>query len=105
MTSYCCMCGSAIPDGQGVCSYCYGDPFFGEDGYYLESLLAFEQFEQAKQEHENFYIEKNKTKTNSLKFFVVGVNKEIVCLGTMLPVDKKLISFYMKKYPKSYIEI
>ena len=35
----CSMCGICIPDGQGVCSMCYGDPFFGNDGYYLAELM------------------------------------------------------------------
>jgi hypothetical protein len=33
------MCGIDIPDGQSVCSMCYGDPFFGNDGYYLAQLM------------------------------------------------------------------
>ena len=34
----CSSCGSAIPDGQGVCSMCFGDPSYGSDGYYEEWL-------------------------------------------------------------------
>jgi hypothetical protein len=36
--SNCSMCGIGIPDGQGVCSMCYGDPYFGVDGYYLAEM-------------------------------------------------------------------
>ena len=35
----CSCCGSAIPKGQGgVCSMCYGDVDYGNDGYYREWL-------------------------------------------------------------------
>jgi len=34
----CSMCGMSVPDGQGVCSMCYGDPFFGSDGFYMSEL-------------------------------------------------------------------
>lgn len=43
--NYCSMCGSAIPKGQNVCSMCYGDPFYGRDGYYLAYLK--EMYEEA----------------------------------------------------------
>lgn len=36
--AYCVGCGSEIPEGQRVCSMCYGDPFYGNDGYYLDWL-------------------------------------------------------------------
>ena len=32
--SGCVMCGVPIPDGQRVCSMCYGDIDYGRDGYY-----------------------------------------------------------------------
>lgn len=35
---YCVDCGSEVPEGQRVCSMCYGDPYYGRDGYYLEWL-------------------------------------------------------------------
>jgi RNA polymerase subunit RPABC4/transcription elongation factor Spt4 len=38
MTGYCVNCGSEIPDDQNTCSMCYGDPYHGSDGYYLEWL-------------------------------------------------------------------
>lgn len=34
----CQSCGSEIPDSQNTCSMCYGDPYHGNDGYYLEYL-------------------------------------------------------------------
>ena len=38
----CSMCGSPIPDGQSVCSMCYGDPAYGTDGLYEEWLRGQE---------------------------------------------------------------
>jgi len=32
--NYCNSCGRAIPDNQTVCSMCYGDIGYGNDGYY-----------------------------------------------------------------------
>lgn len=34
--SNCVQCGSPIPEGQRVCSMCYGDIDYGNDGYYRE---------------------------------------------------------------------
>jgi len=34
----CASCGAPIPKGQTICSMCYGDPFYGRDGYYLAYL-------------------------------------------------------------------
>ncbi len=34
----CVQCGLPVPEGQSVCSMCYGDPYYGSDGYYLEWL-------------------------------------------------------------------
>lgn len=46
----CSSCGNPIPDGQGnSCSMCYGDPYWGKDGYYLEWLEN--QEEQLRQEY------------------------------------------------------
>jgi len=46
--AYCSSCGSWIPEGQGkCCSMCYGDPYYGKDGYYLDWL---EQQERQAQE-------------------------------------------------------
>jgi hypothetical protein len=33
---YCTMCGSEIPDGQNICSMCYGDMDYGNDNYYKQ---------------------------------------------------------------------
>jgi len=48
------MCGVPIPEGQRVCSMCYGDPEFGRDGYYREWLEEQERQEREKQEHEKW---------------------------------------------------
>lgn len=34
----CSSCGIEIPDGQSICSMCYGDIDYGNDGYYLRYL-------------------------------------------------------------------
>ena len=34
----CSSCGISIPEGQSVCSMCYGDPAYGRDGHYEEWL-------------------------------------------------------------------
>jgi hypothetical protein len=36
--SYCVSCGVPIPAGQKTCSMCYGDPYHGTDGYYMDLL-------------------------------------------------------------------
>ncbi len=53
MNNYCVMCGSPIPDGQNVCSMCYGDIDYGKDGYYREYMEEWERQEQEKQQNEN----------------------------------------------------
>ncbi len=47
---YCSSCGSYIPDRQRLCSLCYGDPFYGRDGYYLDYLR--QMYEEAAMEEE-----------------------------------------------------
>ena len=47
---YCSSCGISIPDGQSVCSRCYGDPYYGSDGHYLQELE--EQERQAQEQRE-----------------------------------------------------
>ena len=50
MSSHCTSCGNPIPEGQGSsCSMCYGDPWYGSDGYYLEYLQEMERQEQERQ--------------------------------------------------------
>lgn len=40
-----------IPEGQGrSCSMCYGDPYYGKDGYYLRELEKDYEREQEEQE-------------------------------------------------------
>ena len=53
----CGSCGAWIPDGQRFCSMCYGDPYYGRDGYYLAYLedmerQAYEREQQQQQEPE-----------------------------------------------------
>ncbi len=49
----CSSCGNYIPEGQGrSCSMCYGDPYFGKDGYYLQ-ILEEEQKKQMEIQQEN----------------------------------------------------
>jgi len=49
---YCVQCGLPVPDGQNCCSLCYGDPEYGQDGYYRQWLneQEREQQEQAQAE-------------------------------------------------------
>ena len=47
------MCGSSIPDGQTVCSMCYGDIDYGTDGYYgewAEKQMLQEEQDKAEEE-------------------------------------------------------
>ena len=40
----CTSCGLPVPDGQGACcSMCYGDPWYGNDGYYMEQLIEHQR--------------------------------------------------------------
>lgn len=41
--NYCSSCGVVIPKGQSICSMCYGDPFYGNDGYYLNYLRYMQE--------------------------------------------------------------
>jgi hypothetical protein len=44
------MCGSPIPNGQKICSMCYGDPDYGKDGYYRDYLATWAEEEQRRQQ-------------------------------------------------------
>jgi len=44
--NHCSMCGNQIPEGQNVCSMCYGDIAYGNDGYYEEWAKSQTQEEQ-----------------------------------------------------------
>lgn len=47
----CSSCGLSIPDGQGrSCSRCYGDPWYGKDGYALRELERQEEEESRRQQ-------------------------------------------------------
>lgn len=49
----CTSCGSPIPEGQGEsCSMCYGDPYYGRDGYMLEAMEADFQRQQDREQAE-----------------------------------------------------
>jgi len=48
--NFCRSCGAAIPPGQPLCSMCYGDPYYGQDGYYLDWLRHM--YEEAAREEE-----------------------------------------------------
>lgn len=52
MANYCKMCGIEIPNGQKFCSMCYGDPYYGKDGYYLQMLNDEWEREQRRQQEE-----------------------------------------------------
>jgi hypothetical protein len=55
--SYCTSCGSPIPQGQGnSCSMCYGDPYYGSDGYYLAFMeeARKKEIEQKLMEEEEY---------------------------------------------------
>ena len=48
---YCSSCGSEIPEGQGSsCSMCYGDPFYGSDGYLL-AMMEEQERQMSEQAH------------------------------------------------------
>lgn len=56
--SYCTSCGAPIPEGQGSsCSMCYGDPCYGNDGYYME-FLELEYENELKKQSELEALEK-----------------------------------------------
>ena len=50
----CRSCGISIPEGQTVCSMCYGDPYHGSDGYYLRELEKEAQHEEERRREEDF---------------------------------------------------
>lgn len=50
----CHSCGAEVPEGQTICSMCYGDPAYGSDGYYQAYLDECErQAENRRQEEES----------------------------------------------------
>lgn len=50
----CRSCGISIPEGQTVCSMCYGDPYYGKDDYYLRELEKETQREEERRREEDF---------------------------------------------------
>ena len=49
MMNSCRSCGAYIPKGQDFCSMCYGDPYYGNDGYYLDWLEQAQKEESLKE--------------------------------------------------------
>lgn len=61
--THCTSCGLPIPEGQGnSCSMCYGDPYYGEDGYYLQYLEEQERqaAERRAEEERQWQIEQER---------------------------------------------
>ena len=52
----CTQCGSPIPNNQSICSMCYGDIDYGQDGYYREYVEQQEK-EYYDQEQKKYYEE------------------------------------------------
>lgn len=46
----CVNCGLPVPEGQKVCSMCYGDPDYGSDGYYRQELERQREEEEREEE-------------------------------------------------------
>ena len=53
--SNCSMCGNPVPEDQKVCSMCYGDPAYGNDGYYEEYLREQERQQGLYDEYVDVY--------------------------------------------------
>jgi predicted amidophosphoribosyltransferase len=47
----CSQCGSWIPDNQRICSMCYGDIDYGNDGYYRQ----WAEEEITRQQEQDYY--------------------------------------------------
>lgn len=57
---YCSSCGRPIPEGQGKsCSMCYGDIYYGRDGYAMQEFEQQEEQRQRKQEEERRWEDSN----------------------------------------------
>lgn len=56
--AFCSSCGSYIGDDQGSsCSMCYGDPYHGSDGYYLQWMEEQERIAQERRYNEQMEYE------------------------------------------------
>ena len=51
--SHCECCGLSVPDGQHICSMCYGDPAYGNDGYYAAWMQEQAMLAEQKRIQEN----------------------------------------------------
>ena len=47
----CKSCGLSIPDNQEICSMCFGDIAYGNDGYYEEWGMEQLQEEEEKEQY------------------------------------------------------
>lgn len=56
MTNYCSGCGLAIPKPQHICSFCYGDPYYGSDGYLMDFLLSTQREEYEREEIDDEFV-------------------------------------------------
>lgn len=53
MSANCVCCASEIPEGQSICSMCYGDIDYGADGIYRQQWQADEERRLAAAERES----------------------------------------------------
>lgn len=54
VVNYCRVCGVPIPEGQTICSMCYGDPDHGRDGHYRQMLEDMAEKQQAREAEERY---------------------------------------------------
>lgn len=74
----CSSCGSPVPDGQSICSMCYGDPYYGNDGYYLEYLRNQEQYYMEQKELEEKYMKEMMKEEEALKQKKIEEERELL---------------------------
>ena len=65
---YCVDCGVPIPEGQNVCSVCYGDPFYGKDGILLRMMEKDFQEMQAEDKAKDLEEEAVKVHQDDIPF-------------------------------------
>lgn len=53
----CHSCALPVPDGQNVCSMCYGDPHYGSDGYMMREMERAEMEHRQNEEYEQAMYE------------------------------------------------
>lgn len=52
MMSSCSQCGSSVPENQSICSMCYGDISYGNDGHYEQWAREQERKQESEQQAE-----------------------------------------------------